>query len=163
MFIDAGEDALLRRYSETRRPHPFGKHLSVRESLGHERQLMEPIRKLADVVIDTSKFNVHELRHFVTERFKNPEKRPMLVSFVSFGYRYGVPTDADLVFDVRRIRAVVAPESPRGGEERGSLHVLRKARRPTPVQHALFRRRIDCSREDEHTYKLYPRDYWLVD
>jgi UPF0042 nucleotide-binding protein len=62
---------------------------------------MEPIRKLADVVIDTSKFNVHELRHFITERFKNPEKRPMLVSLVSFGYRYGVPTDADLVFDVR--------------------------------------------------------------
>jgi len=92
---------ILRRYSETRRPHPFGKHLSVRESLGHERKLMEPIRKLADVVIDTSKFNVHELRHFVTERFKNPEKRPMLVSLVSFGYRYGVPTDADLVFDVR--------------------------------------------------------------
>jgi RNase adapter protein RapZ len=101
VFIDAGEDALLRRYSETRRPHPLGKHLSVRESLGHERQLMEPIRKLADVVIDTSKFNVHELRHFITERFKNPDKRPMLVSMVSFGYRYGVPTDADLVFDVR--------------------------------------------------------------
>jgi len=101
VFIDAGEDALLRRYSETRRPHPFGKHLSVRESLGHERRLMEPIRKLADVVIDTSKFNVHELRHFITERFKNPDKRPMLVSMVSFGYRYGVPTDADLVFDVR--------------------------------------------------------------
>jgi UPF0042 nucleotide-binding protein len=101
VFIEAGEDALLRRYSETRRPHPFGKYLSVRESLSHERQLMEPIRKLADVVIDTSKFNVHELRHFVTERFKNPENRPMLVSVVSFGYRYGVPTDADLVFDVR--------------------------------------------------------------
>lgn len=101
VFIDAGEDALLRRYSETRRPHPFGKHLSVRESLSRERKLMEPIRKLADVVIDTSKFNVHELRHFVTERFKNPEKRPMLVSLVSFGYRYGVPSDADLVFDVR--------------------------------------------------------------
>jgi UPF0042 nucleotide-binding protein len=101
VFIDAGEDALLRRYSETRRPHPFGKHLSVRESLVHERKLMEPIRKLADVVIDTSKFNVHELRHFVTERFRNPEKRPMLVSLVSFGYRYGVPSDADLVFDVR--------------------------------------------------------------
>ena len=101
VFIEAGEDALLRRYSETRRPHPFGKHLSVRESLSHERKLMEPIRKLADVVIDTSKFNVHELRHFITERFKNPEKRSMLVSVVSFGYRYGVPTDADLVFDVR--------------------------------------------------------------
>jgi RNase adapter protein RapZ len=101
VFIEAAEDALLRRYSETRRPHPFGKQVTVRESLRHERKLMEPIRKLADVVIDTSKFNVHELRAFVTERFKNPENRSMLVSLVSFGYRYGVPTDADLVFDVR--------------------------------------------------------------
>jgi RNase adapter protein RapZ len=101
VYIDANEDALLRRYSETRRPHPLGKDFSVRESLRHERALMEPIRKLADVVIDTSQFNVHELRQFVTARFKNPDKRPMLVSVVSFGYRFGVPTDADLVFDVR--------------------------------------------------------------
>jgi RNase adapter protein RapZ len=101
VFIDASEDALLRRYSETRRPHPLGKDFSVRESLHHERALMEPIRKLADVVIDTSQFNVHELRNFVTTRFKNPDKRPMLVSIVSFGYRFGVPSDADLVFDVR--------------------------------------------------------------
>ena len=101
VYIDATEDSLLRRYSETRRPHPLGKDVSVRESLRQERAMMGPIRKLADVVIDTSQFNVHELRHFVTERFKNPDKRPMLVSVVSFGYRYGVPTDADLVFDVR--------------------------------------------------------------
>ncbi|MCU1242005.1 MAG: putative P-loop ATPase protein [Candidatus Acidoferrum typicum] len=101
VFIDATEDSLLRRYSETRRPHPLGKDVSVRESLRQERHMMEPIRKLADVVIDSSHFNVHELRHFVTERFRNPDKRPMLVSVVSFGYRYGVPTDADLVFDVR--------------------------------------------------------------
>jgi len=101
VFIEANEDALLRRYSETRRPHPLGKNFSVRESLSHERALMEPIRKLADVVIETTQFNVHELRHFVTERFKNPDKRPMLVSVVSFGYRYGVPSDADLVLDVR--------------------------------------------------------------
>jgi UPF0042 nucleotide-binding protein len=101
VFIDASEDSLLRRYSETRRPHPLGKDVSVRESLREERSMMEHIRKLADVVIDTSQFNVHELRHFVTERFKNPDKRPMLVSVVSFGYRFGVPTDADLVFDVR--------------------------------------------------------------
>ena len=92
---------MLRRYSETRRPHPLGQDFSVRESLEHERLLMEPIRKLADIVIDTSQFNVHELRHFVTERFKSENKRPMLVSLVSFGYKYGVPTDADLMFDVR--------------------------------------------------------------
>ncbi len=101
LFIDASEDALLRRYSETRRPHPLGQDQSVREGLRRERAMMEPIRRLADVVIDTTKFNVHELRHFITERFKNPERSPLLISLVSFGYRYGVPTDADLVFDVR--------------------------------------------------------------
>jgi UPF0042 nucleotide-binding protein len=101
VFIEAQDDALMRRYSETRRPHPLGKNYSVRESLRRERDLMAPIRKLADVVIDTTQFNVHELRQFVTERFKNPDKRPLMVSVVSFGYRYGVPTDADLVFDVR--------------------------------------------------------------
>jgi UPF0042 nucleotide-binding protein len=101
VFIEAGEDALLRRYSETRRPHPLGRNFSVRESLTHERALMEPIRKLADLSIDTTRFNVHELRHFITERFKNADHRPLMVSVVSFGYRYGVPTDADLIFDVR--------------------------------------------------------------
>jgi UPF0042 nucleotide-binding protein len=101
VFIEASDESLLRRYSETRRPHPLGKEQSVRESLRHERALMEPIRKLAEVVIDTTQFNVHELRHFVTERFKSPDKHPMLVSLVSFGYKYGVPTDSDLVFDVR--------------------------------------------------------------
>jgi len=101
LFIEASELALLRRFSETRRPHPLGQDRSVRESLRHERELMEPIRKLADVIIDTSRFNVHELREFITERFKNPDHRPMLVSLVSFGYRFGIPADADLVFDVR--------------------------------------------------------------
>ncbi len=101
VYIEAQEDALLRRYSETRRPHPLGKDYSVRESLRHEEVLMEPIRKLADVVIDTTQFNVHELRHFINERFKSESKRPLLVSLVSFGYKFGVPTDADLMFDVR--------------------------------------------------------------
>ncbi|MGB2636654.1 MAG: RNase adapter RapZ [Candidatus Acidiferrum sp.] len=101
VYIEAQEDALLRRYSETRRPHPLGKDYSVRESLRHEEVLMEPIRKLADVVIDTTQFNVHELRHFINERFKLESKRPLLVSLLSFGYKFGVPTDADLMFDVR--------------------------------------------------------------
>jgi UPF0042 nucleotide-binding protein len=101
VFIEAHDDALLRRYSETRRPHPLGKDYSVRESLQHERELMAPIRKLADVVIDSTQFNVHELRSFITRRFKNPDRSPMLISVVSFGYKYGVPNDADLIFDVR--------------------------------------------------------------
>jgi RNase adapter protein RapZ len=101
VYIEAHEDALVRRYSETRRPHPLGHKISVRESLRHEQTLMEPIRKLADIVVDTTQFNVHELRHFVNQRFKLESKRPILVSLVSFGYKFGVPTDADLMFDVR--------------------------------------------------------------
>ena len=101
VFIEANDDALLRRYSETRRPHPLGKDYSVRESLLHERELMAPIRKLADLVIDSTQFNVHELRNFITRRFKSPDRHTMLISVVSFGYKYGVPVDADLIFDVR--------------------------------------------------------------
>ena len=102
VFIEATEEALLRRFSETRRPHPLGHDRPVREGLRRERELMAPIRKLADVVIDTTKFNVHELRQFIVPPLPEPRcKRPMMISLVSFGYRYGVPADADLVFDVR--------------------------------------------------------------
>lgn len=101
VFIEASEDALLRRFSETRRPHPLGHDRPVREGLRRERALMNPIRRLADVVIDTTKFNVHELRQFIIDRFQSRTKRPLMVSVVSFGYRYGIPADADLVFDVR--------------------------------------------------------------
>jgi UPF0042 nucleotide-binding protein len=101
VFIEASDEALLRRFSETRRPHPLGHDRPVREGMRRERALMAPIRKLADVVIDTTKFNVHELREFIVRRFESRMKRPMMISLVSFGYRNGVPTDADLVFDVR--------------------------------------------------------------
>jgi UPF0042 nucleotide-binding protein len=101
VFVEASEEALLRRFSETRRPHPMGRDLTILQGIRHERKMMAPIRKLADVLIDTTRFNVHELRQFITERFTGATRRPLLVSVVSFGYRYGVPADADLVFDVR--------------------------------------------------------------
>jgi UPF0042 nucleotide-binding protein len=102
VFIEASEESLLRRFSETRRPHPLGHDRPVREGLRRERELMAPIRKLADVVIDTSRFNVHELRQFIVRRFqRRVVRRPLMISVVSFGYRYGIPVDADLVFDVR--------------------------------------------------------------
>ena len=101
VFVEASEDALIRRFSETRRPHPMGSRVSVREGIRREQKLMAPIRQLADAIIDTTKFNVHELRRFIVDRFDDPKARPMLVSTVSFGYRFGVPNDADLVFDVR--------------------------------------------------------------
>jgi len=101
VFIEASDEALLRRFSETRRPHPLGPDFSIVEGIRGERRRMVPIRRLADLIIDTTKFNVHELRQFILDRFQNPGKRPLLVSVVSFGFRYGIPTDADLVFDVR--------------------------------------------------------------
>ena len=102
LFLEADEDALVRRYSETRRPHPLGRHTSVKASLAAERRRLQPVRALADVVLDTTKFNVHELRRSLTERFQGGNKdKNILISCVSFGYREGVPEDADLVFDVR--------------------------------------------------------------
>jgi len=101
VFVEASDEALVRRFSETRRPHPMGHDQSVAEGIRAERRRMAPIRRIADVVIDTTKFTVHELRQFIIDRFQNPGRRPLLVSVVSFGFRYGIPPDADLVFDVR--------------------------------------------------------------
>jgi UPF0042 nucleotide-binding protein len=101
VFIEASDAALQRRFSETRRPHPLGEGRSLAEGIREEKKRMAPIRRLADVIIDTTKFNVHELRQLIIERFQSPGRRPLLVSVVSFGFRYGIPADADLVFDVR--------------------------------------------------------------
>jgi RNase adapter protein RapZ len=102
VFLEASDAVLVRRFSETRRPHPLGTNEPVTAALKAERRHLSAIRRLADLVIDTSKFNVHELRAHIHERFleKSPEKST-LVSCVSFGFRQGVPEDSDLVFDVR--------------------------------------------------------------
>jgi UPF0042 nucleotide-binding protein len=102
VFLDAQDAVLVRRYSETRRPHPLGKQETVSRSIVEERQLLDPIRNVADTLIDTSNFNVHELRAHIQARFGHDEKmEQLLVSCVSFGFKNGVPLDADMVFDVR--------------------------------------------------------------
>ena len=103
IFLEASDASLLRRFSETRRPHPLGTDTTVKASLTAERRHLRSIRAIADLVIDTSKFNVHELRSHLTDRFKQQSggHHTILVSCVSFGYRHGVPDDADLAFDVR--------------------------------------------------------------
>jgi RNase adapter protein RapZ len=103
IFLEASDASLLRRFSETRRPHPLGTDTTVKASLTAERRHLRSLRALADMVIDTSKFNVHELRSHLTDRFKQQSggQHTILVSCVSFGYRHGVPDDADLAFDVR--------------------------------------------------------------
>jgi RNase adapter protein RapZ len=102
LFLEASDAALLRRFSETRRPHPLGNDAPVKASISAERRRLKPIRAIADLVIDTSRFNVHELRSYLTDRFqKQARDKNILVSCVSFGFKHGVPEDADLVFDVR--------------------------------------------------------------
>ena len=102
IFLETSDEALVRRFSETRRPHPLGTKQTVKAAIQLERRILAPIRSKADIVVDTSKFTVHELRAHIIERFQaaTPGKS-IFISAVSFGYRKGVPDDADLVFDVR--------------------------------------------------------------
>ena len=102
LFLEADDQALVRRFSETRRPHPLGAGRSVLKNIGVERTRLASIRAHADLQINTSKFTVHELREFIGERFRGGrDESNILIYVTSFGYRHGVPSDSDLVFDVR--------------------------------------------------------------
>lgn len=102
IFLDATDEALVRRYSETRRPHPLAPTRSPLEGLREERKRLAPIRKLADVHLDTSDMTVHELRHaFMSLSRGAATQRAPVVTMLSFGFKHGLPSDADLVFDVR--------------------------------------------------------------
>jgi RNase adapter protein RapZ len=102
LFFDASDEVLLRRFSETRRPHPLAGQDSVLEGIARERKALEPIRALADKVIDTSAFNVHQLKTEMEQQFcQAPQARRMALFFTSFGYKYGIPHDTDMILDVR--------------------------------------------------------------
>ena len=102
IFLEAEEPTLVRRFSETRRPHPLSPDRSAIEGIREERQAMKVMRRMADHVVDTSKMTVHELRHVFTgvARGKSPRTR-LVVTILSFGFKHGIPVDADLLFDVR--------------------------------------------------------------
>jgi UPF0042 nucleotide-binding protein len=104
VFLEASEDAIVRRFSETRRPHPLGTGETVVSSIRAERRRLDPVRNVADILLDTSRFNVHELRAHIHAQFAREtgkSERNLTISVTSFGFKNGVPTDADLVFDVR--------------------------------------------------------------
>lgn len=103
LFIDADDETLIRRFSETRRRHPLAEGgKTMPEGIAAERVLLSPLRKMADEVVDTSRTNVHELKQIIQARFAHQDGPPALdVTVTSFGYRYGLPPQADLVFDVR--------------------------------------------------------------
>lgn len=102
LFLEAGDEALVRRYHETRRRHPLAGEGSVLDGIRAERQALANLREAADRVLDTSRLTVHQLKDRLVEAYGPQETRGALtVSLVSFGFKYGVPYDADLVFDVR--------------------------------------------------------------
>lgn len=101
LFLDTDDETLVRRFSETRRPHPLGDARGVLVSVREERRLLQPVLTQADHVLVTSEFNVHQLRRRVVELFGASSEHRIVLRIVSFGFRHGVPADADLVFDVR--------------------------------------------------------------
>jgi UPF0042 nucleotide-binding protein len=102
VFLEASDSTLLRRYSETRRPHPLAPDSPVADALQQEREMLAPIRRMADSIIDTSDLTVHELRQLFQSMVHDRTQRQRLVlTFESFGFKHGVPLDADLVFDCR--------------------------------------------------------------
>lgn len=102
LFFDASDDVLLRRFSETRRPHPLSGDGSIQDGISRERKALEPIRALADKVIDTSDLNVHQLKREMEQQFcQAPTARRMTLFFTSFGYKFGIPHDTDIILDVR--------------------------------------------------------------
>jgi RNase adapter protein RapZ len=102
IFLEASHSALVRRFSETRRPHPLARDRSVSEGIAEERDKLNAIRSMADLILDTSNLTVHELRDIFMQMSRDERKRAdMVVNLVSFGYKNGVPMDADLLFDVR--------------------------------------------------------------
>jgi UPF0042 nucleotide-binding protein len=102
LFLEAAERALVRRFSETRRPHPLAFNQPAIEGIREERELLKPIRKMADHILDTTDYTVHHLRDYIKEHYDlRAGASPLVVSVTSFAYKYGVPAEADLVFDVR--------------------------------------------------------------
>jgi UPF0042 nucleotide-binding protein len=101
IFLEASDTALVRRFSETRRPHPLARDRSASEGIRDERARMTVIREMADEIVDTSDMTVHELRQFFMGLSRNRSRATLVVTILSFGYKLGVPVEADLMFDAR--------------------------------------------------------------
>lgn len=102
LFLEASDAALVKRFSETRRPHPLARDRSILEGIRLERQCLSDLKMLADQIIDTSDFTTHSARRFIADHFReSDQENNMTTSLVSFGFKYGIPVNSDLVFDVR--------------------------------------------------------------
>jgi UPF0042 nucleotide-binding protein len=129
IFLEAEEKILLRRFSETRRPHPLAVNEPVVDGVREERLALAPIRKISDLILDTSDFTVHELRDYIRERYDlRGEVAPLVLTVMSFGYKHGLPAEADLVFDVRFLPNpnFVPRLKPLTGRDRAVVRFLRR-------------------------------------
>jgi UPF0042 nucleotide-binding protein len=102
VYLESSDEVLQRRYSETRRPHPLGTGNTIPRQIAAERRMLRPIQRLADFTLDTTQFTIHDLRRMIVSKFSGAQEAPvLLVTVRSFGFKHGLPTDSDLVFDVR--------------------------------------------------------------
>jgi RNase adapter protein RapZ len=139
LFLEADEKILLRRFSETRRPHPLAVNQPVIEGVREERAALSPIRKMADMILDTSDLTVHQLRDYIRENYDlRGQVAPLVLTVTSFGYKYGLPSEADLVFDVRFLPNpnFVPRLKPLTGKDRAVVRFLRR----TPETEAFLSR-----------------------
>ncbi len=154
LFLDATDEVLVRRYSETRRPHPLAQGGDVQAAIGLERERLAGLRAIANRTIDTSELTVHDLKRvLVDELARGGDGRQMVVRFVSFGFKYGLPIDADLVFDLRFLpNPHFVPElRPKTGREKEvSDYVLQR-----PETEELL---ADLGQFFEHTLPRYQRE-----
>jgi UPF0042 nucleotide-binding protein len=128
IFLEASHGALVRRFSETRRPHPLAPGRSASEGIRDERARLNAIRDMADEIVDTSDMTVHELRHFFMGLSRDRSRAGLVITLLSFGFKHGLPVDADLVFDVRCLPNphFVPALRPRTGRDRAVVVFMEK-------------------------------------
>lgn len=101
IFFNASEKTLLKRFQETRRKHPLAHGIDLITAIKKEKSLLEPIKALSDMILDTDIFNIYELRDWVRQSFSDGQKKELFVDLVSFGFKYGIPSESNLVYDIR--------------------------------------------------------------
>lgn len=142
IFLEASDEVLARRYSETRRPHPLAKELPVAVAIQREREELREVKALANLVLDTSQFSVHELKADVVRRFQLPgHEVTTLVTIISFGFKYSLPYNLDLLFDVRFLPNphFVEELRPKNGLDREIVEYLHSQ----PAYGEFYRRLLD--------------------
>jgi UPF0042 nucleotide-binding protein len=158
LFLEASEEALVRRYHETRRRHPLAGDGNALDGIRAERKALSDLREIADRILDTSALTVHQLKDRLVELYVAPKARPGLAtSLVSFGFKHGVPFDADLVFDVRFLLSAPVESRPARWPPRGVrafVLLIRKARRCSAASRTLksvrpcYERKVPSDRHD---------------